>query len=202
MNSLPAVCPLCSGTLVVREAHCRQCDTTLTGTFEPAAVTDFAVEKLPVLRRLAQLSPEQLTFLEAFIRCEGKLNRMQEEVGLSYPTLRARLDDVLRSLVRILKEAGASPFIVPSMGSHGGATAEGQVEILRSLGVTEESVGAPIRSSMDVVEIGETGSGVPVYMDRIASEADGVVIVGRIKQHTDFRSGVADPSRAASSAAR
>src|SRR3712207_1290364 len=76
------------------------------------------------------------------------------------------------------------------MGSHGGATAEGQVEILKSLGVTEESVGAPIRSSMEVVELGETESGVPVYMDRIAHQADGVVIVGRIKQHTDFRSEV------------
>ena len=102
----------------------------------------------------------------------------------------AGIDSILRSLVDILKEAGASPFIIPAMGSHGGATAEGQVEILRSLGVTEESVGAEIRSSMDVVEIGETGSGVPVFMDRIASEADGVVVVGRIKQHTDFRSGV------------
>ena len=93
---------------------------------------------------------------------------------------------ILRSLVEILREAGASPFIVPAMGSHGGATAVGQVEILESLGVTEESVRAEIRSSMDVVEIGETDRGVPVYMDRIASEADGVVIVGRIKQHTDF----------------
>jgi Lactate racemase N-terminal domain len=102
----------------------------------------------------------------------------------------AGIDNILRSLVRILKDAGASPFIVPAMGSHGGATAEGQVEILRSLGVTEESVGAPIRSSMEVVELGETESGVPVFMDRIASEADGVVIVGRIKQHTDFRSDV------------
>nr|MBA3729155.1 DUF2088 domain-containing protein [Actinomycetota bacterium] len=93
---------------------------------------------------------------------------------------------ILRSLVGILRDAGASPFIVPAMGSHGGATAGGQVEILESLGVTEESVGTPIRSSMEVVEIGETGRGVPVYMDRIASEADGVVVVGRIKQHTDF----------------
>ncbi len=93
---------------------------------------------------------------------------------------------ILRSLVGILKDAGASPFIVPAMGSHGGATAEGQVEILESLGVTEESVGAPMRSSMEVVEIGATERGVPVYMDRIASEADGVVVVGRIKQHTDF----------------
>jgi hypothetical protein len=102
----------------------------------------------------------------------------------------AGIDGILRSLVEILKEAGASPFIVPAMGSHGGATAEGQVEILRSLGVTEESVGAEIRSSMEVVEIGETRSGVPVFMDRLASEADGVVVVGRIKQHTDFRSDV------------
>jgi hypothetical protein len=100
------------------------------------------------------------------------------------------IDNVLRSLVRILRDAGARPFIIPAMGSHGGATAEGQVEILRSLGVTEESVGAEIRSSMEVVELGQTASGVPVYMDRIASEADGVVIVGRIKQHTDFRSDV------------
>src|ERR687897_2157624 len=102
----------------------------------------------------------------------------------------AGIDNVLRSLVGILKDAGAKPFLIPAMGSHGGATAEGQVEILRSLGVTEESVGAEIRSSMEVVEIGETESGVPVFMDRIASEADGVVVVGRIKQHTDFRSGV------------
>jgi lactate racemase-like protein len=100
------------------------------------------------------------------------------------------IDNILRSLVQILKDAGAVPFVIPAMGSHGGATAEGQVEILSSLGVTEASIGAPIRSSMEVVELGETESGVPVYMDRIASEADGVVIVGRIKQHTDFRSDI------------
>jgi Lactate racemase N-terminal domain len=100
------------------------------------------------------------------------------------------IDNVLRSLVRILEDAGARPFVIPAMGSHGGATAEGQVEILRSLGVTQESVGAEIRSSMEVVELGETEHGVPVYMDRIASEADGIVIVGRIKQHTDFRSDI------------
>ena len=85
---------------------------------------------------------------------------------------------------------GAEPFIVPAMGSHGGATAEGQVEILESLGVTEEYCGAPIRSSMEVVELGETERGVPVYMDRIASEADGVVLVNRVKAHTDFRSDI------------
>ncbi len=102
----------------------------------------------------------------------------------------AKIDTILRSLVEILRDMGAEPFIVPSMGSHGGATAEGQVEILESLGVTEEFCGAPIRSSMEVVELGETERGVPVYMDRIASEADGVVLVNRVKAHTDFRSSI------------
>ncbi len=102
----------------------------------------------------------------------------------------AFIDEILRSVVESLKELKAEPFIVPAMGSHGGATAEGQVEILRSLGVTEESCSAPIRSSMETVEIGETDRGIPVFMDRIASEADGVVVVNRIKAHTDFRSDV------------
>ena len=102
----------------------------------------------------------------------------------------AQIDEILRSLVEVLKEMEAEPFIVPAMGSHGGATAEGQLEILESLGITEELCGAPIRSSMEVVELGETGGGVPVYMDRIASEADGVVLVNRIKAHTDFRSDI------------
>ncbi len=102
----------------------------------------------------------------------------------------AEIDEILRCLVEILKQMKAEPFIVPAMGSHGGATAEGQVEILESLGVTEEFCGAPIRSSMEVVELGETERGVPVYMDRIASEADGVVLVNRIKAHTDFRSNI------------
>lgn len=95
---------------------------------------------------------------------------------------------VLETLVGIVRGAGAEPFIVPAMGSHGGATAEGQLEVLESLGVTERSVGAPIRSSMETVEIGRTPHGILVYMDRLAAQADGVVVVGRIKQHTDFHS--------------
>jgi hypothetical protein len=102
----------------------------------------------------------------------------------------ARIDEIIRAVIEGLKEMGAEPFIVPAMGSHGGATAEGQVEILASLGVTEEACGAPIRSSMETVEIGETARGIPVFMDRIASEADGVVVVNRIKAHTDFRAEV------------
>ncbi len=102
----------------------------------------------------------------------------------------ANIARIITAVVAELKRYGAVPFIVPAMGSHGGATAEGQVEVLESLGITEANCGAPIRSSMDTVEIGATPDGVPVYMDRYAYEADGVVLVARIKLHTDFKSPV------------
>jgi len=95
---------------------------------------------------------------------------------------------ILRSAVRVLKQMGAAPFIVPAMGSHGGATAEGQLEVLHSLGVTEEYCEAPILSSMEVVRIGQTPDGMPVHVDKHAYEADAVILVGRIKLHTDFKS--------------
>ncbi len=98
MNPLPSTCPFCEGELVIQTFHCRQCDTTISGQFAPGVNAEFEEEQLAVLRRLARLSPEQLQFVEAFIRCEGKLNRLQEEVSLSYPTLRSRLNDVVRDL--------------------------------------------------------------------------------------------------------
>lgn len=98
------------------------------------------------------------------------------------------LAEVVRSLVAGLRGTGTEPFLVPAMGSHGGGTAEGQLEILASLGVTEASVGAPIRASMEVVELGEVLDGIRVHADKIAAtEADAVIPVARIKPHTDFR---------------
>ncbi len=97
-----------------------------------------------------------------------------------------RIAEVLKALVDVLKAWGARPFLYPAMGSHGGATPEGQLSILRHYGITEEAMGAPIHASMDVVEVGVTGRGVPVYLDRYAYEADALVIVNRIKTHTKF----------------
>lgn len=97
------------------------------------------------------------------------------------------LPEMTRGTVQFLKDLGAEPFIVPSMGSHGGATGPGQTEVLRHLGVTEESAGAPIRSSMEVVKLAELENGLPVYMDKLASEADGIVVINRVKPHTAFR---------------
>lgn len=92
---------------------------------------------------------------------------------------------VVRGLVTKLREAGAQPFITPAMGSHGGATADGQVEVLKHRGITEDNVGAPIKATMEVRRLAEV-DGLPLFVDRLAYEADGIVLVNRIKPHTDF----------------
>jgi hypothetical protein len=93
---------------------------------------------------------------------------------------------ILKAVVDELRLLGAEPFLIPAMGSHGGATAQGQVELLSEFGITEPAMGAPIRSTMEVAEIGRTERDVPVYLDRYAAEADGIVVVNRVKAHTDF----------------
>jgi len=98
----------------------------------------------------------------------------------------ANIAVITRALVRHLQRLGAEPFIVPAMGSHGGATAAGQREVIEGYGVTEEFVGCPIRSSLETVIVAETRGGVPVHFDRHAFEADHVVVAGRIKPHTRF----------------
>jgi hypothetical protein len=99
----------------------------------------------------------------------------------------AQLPAIVGAAVATLRELGAEPFVVPAMGSHGGATAEGQREVLEGYGVTAAAVGAPILATMDVVEVGRTAAGVPVYTDRHAWEADGVLVFGRVKAHTAFK---------------
>ena len=93
---------------------------------------------------------------------------------------------ITKSLVEELKALGLEPFLVPAMGSHGGGIAEAQREIIEGYGVTEEYVGAPIKASMETVQVGQTEDGVPVFFDKYAFEADHVAVVGRIKPHTDF----------------
>ncbi|HEU5012033.1 MAG TPA: lactate racemase domain-containing protein [Roseiflexaceae bacterium] len=92
----------------------------------------------------------------------------------------------LQGAVAYLKDAGAQPFVIPAMGSHGGATAQGQIGVLRDLHVTEETIGCPIRATMDVVEVGRLPNGIPAYLDRYAAEADGILALNRVKPHTDF----------------
>ncbi len=99
----------------------------------------------------------------------------------------ANLPEVTRSVVEELRQAGALPFIVPAMGSHGGATAQGQKALLEHLGITETYVGAPIHSSMDVVQVAVSPRfGMPVYMDAQAYSADAILIINRIKAHPAY----------------
>lgn len=98
---------------------------------------------------------------------------------------------IVRATVHELKKRGAVPFLVPAMGSHGGATAEGQIKVLAEYGVTEEYVGATIRSSMETVHLGDVPDGVEVHFDKTAYEkADGILVVARIKPHTDFKASI------------
>jgi len=98
----------------------------------------------------------------------------------------ANISEIVKSVIAEFKSLNVDPFIVPAMGSHGGATAEGQLKVLNSLGVTEKTVGASLHSSMEVVKFGEIDGAVPLYFDKFAAEADGVFVINRVKPHTDF----------------
>jgi hypothetical protein len=95
------------------------------------------------------------------------------------------LAEAVRAVVSHLKSVGAEPFIIPAMGSHGGATVEGQIQILSHLGVSEKTVDAPIKATMDIEPLGAV-AGIPLFLDRLAFEADGIVLINRVKLHTDF----------------
>ncbi len=131
---------------------------------DPAGATRAALEQLP---------------LGQFIR-----RGMRVAVGAGSRGI-ANHDVIVRTVCDALKKAGAEVFIVPAMGSHGGATAAGQADVLAHYGITEAAMGVPVRSSMEVVELGRTGEFV-VYQDRFAAGADAIVLVNRVKPHTDF----------------
>src|SRR2546422_798449 len=97
-----------------------------------------------------------------------------------------KIKDIVAAVLDELKDAGAKPFIIPAMGSHGGATPEGQIGVLESYGITEHSMGVPIRASMEVERLGTSADGVEVFCSVEALLSDGIVIVNRVKPHTDF----------------
>ena len=97
----------------------------------------------------------------------------------------ANLAPVVEAVASKLKISGYQPFVTPAMGSHGGATPEGQMEVLRARGISKDTVGVSIKATMDVVPMGEV-DGIPLFLDRLAHEADGIVLVNRIKPHTNF----------------
>ncbi len=124
MNPVIGLCPICGESLAVTRLHCRNCDTSLEGHF--------------TLGRLYQLNSEQLQFVETFIRCEGKINRVEQEMGLSYPAVRARLTEVIRALGYEVGESEAPSGVseetrreILNQLSEGRITSEEAVELLR-----------------------------------------------------------------------
>ncbi len=152
---------------------------------------DTPLPQLYQVRRVAQPPPPFDIEVEAAAQFDAIGLAAQLRPGMSIAvTAGSRgihdIVPVLRAVVNYLKAADTRPFLVPAMGSHGGATAAGQVEMLSDLGITEATVGCPIRATMETVVVGQLADGTPAYMDRNAYEADGVIAVNRIKPHTDF----------------
>ena len=153
-----------------------------------------ATEKLPKMVKVKQLfdrsyyTPEEIP---ALVHKELDREEMRARIkpGMSIAITCgsrgvANIAIITKAIVDFVKECGGVPFVFPSMGSHGGATPEGQVAILTGYGVTEEFIGCPIKASMEVVHIGDTPNGMPVYVDKYAYEADGIILCGRVKAHT------------------
>lgn len=99
MNTLPTVCPFCGGELYVTHIYCRECDTNIEGRFIAGIFAQLKPEQLAFVENfVTRLEPEQLAFVETFVRCEGKIKSMEAEMGLSYPTIRNRLNEVIEAL--------------------------------------------------------------------------------------------------------
>lgn len=144
---------------------------TIRQKFNDAHITDLDAHLLPQYR--AQLDGVEL---------EGK--RVAITVGSRGIN---GLLECIRSLVAVLKEKGAYPFLFPAMGSHAGATAQGQEDYIVSLGITPEAVGAPIISDMNTVLIDNLDDGTPIYIDSVAHKADGIIVINKIKPHANFK---------------
>lgn len=156
---------------------------------------DLQVPKLHEVR-LSVPDPDPVTDVEGTAR-RSVIERFSSEsvsglsvaVGAGSRGLSGRVE-LLRGAIRGLRDLGASPFVVPAMGSHGGATADGQVAMMASLGMTEESLGAEIRATMDTIEVARTNEGMPLYLDRHAAAADRIFPVNRVKPHTCFKGSI------------
>lgn len=142
-------------------------------------------QHLPYAEKIENVEDAVKKEVEPFL----KSNRLPRGASLAVTAGSRGINNIaliLKTICSCLTEYECKPFIIPAMGSHGGANAAGQLDILESLGITEQSMGVKIKSSMEVVQIGKTRSGYPVFVDKYAAESDGIVLINRIKPHTEF----------------
>ncbi len=136
-------------------------------------------------RRLADIPGEVFRELSAAGFGAGLAPGASVAIGVGSRGI-SNIDTIVRAVVDYWKSRQCVPFIFPAMGSHGAATAEGQTDVLAHYGVTAQAMGCEVRSSLEVIDLGRSPEGIEVFLDRYASQAAGVFLVGRIKQHTDF----------------
>jgi hypothetical protein len=139
-----------------------------------------------VTEHIADVRAEVLRKLRALPLREHVSPHMRVAVGVGSRGIGC-IAEVVETVVGELKWAGAEPFLVPAMGSHGGGTAEGQRAVLEGYGLSPETLGVPIHSSLETVQIGETAEGMPVFLDVNVADADGIIVINRIKEHTAFK---------------
>jgi hypothetical protein len=158
-------------------------------------VPDYPVRPLPRFCKVIQELPhDRVAQVAQSVRAElqriGLADRVRPGWAVAITAGSRGIADiplVIHTVAEVVREAGAEPFVVPAMGSHGGATPEGQRHVLAEYRITEQSVGAPIRATMDTVEVGQLPSGAVVYFDAEAAQADATIVVNRVKAHTAFR---------------
>lgn len=161
-------------------------DTHIFDFPDIALPTVWTVEDASEPPRLQDIEPAVRAAVHRFLNAPELKPGATVAVGVGSRGI-ANLATIVKAVVDELQRQDLRPFIVPAMGSHGGATAEGQQAILASYGVTPDKMGVPIRATMDVVQIGALDDGYPIFFDRFAHEADAVVVINRIKHHTDFK---------------
>jgi hypothetical protein len=136
-------------------------------------------------RRIADVPAEVRKQLEGSNFAAGLKPGARIAIGVGSRGI-ANLAAIVRAAVQYWQHVGMKPFLFPAMGSHGAATAAGQADVLAHYGVTEESMGCPLISQLEVVSLGKTADGIEAFMDKLAYESDGVMLVGRVKWHTDY----------------
>ena len=156
-----------------------------TNQLPPLGALRILEREAPSAAALADLPQELTRALDGLALPVASLRRKRIAVALGSRGI-ASIDVLARQLCAWLTQQGARPFVFPAMGSHGGATAEGQRRILEHYGVSAAALGVDLLSSMETTCLGTTPEGFKVFMDRLASEADGVVLLNRVKPHTDF----------------
>jgi hypothetical protein len=156
-----------------------------------AALADVAFPEVALVEQALPRQPEIVDVAAAVRRALAAAPLPRGRVALAVGSRGiARIAEIVRALVDVLAAAGAGPFIVPAMGSHGAATADGQRRVLAHLGITPESAGCPVEATMETVSLGRATSGVEVFVDRLAYAADAIVAINRVKLHTSFRGAI------------